>query len=73
VVRRPDDKWGEVPVAFVVAAEQGLSEDDVMALCDSDLSRYKRPRQVILVADADLPRSTTGKIQRHDLEARLAE
>lgn len=73
VVRRPDDKWGEVPVAFVVAAEQGLSEDDVMALCDADLSRYKRPRQVILVADADLPRSTTGKIQRHDLEARLAE
>tara|TARA_B100000676_G_C18090425_1_gene859147 strand:+ start:5461 stop:7014 length:1554 start_codon:yes stop_codon:yes gene_type:complete len=76
VVRQPDDRWGEVPVLFVVPiAEQlagRLTEADIRTLCDENLSRYKRPRVVHFVSDADLPRSTTGKIQRHVLEERLA-
>ena len=75
VVRRPDRRWGEVPVAFVVPAGDAegppVTEDDVLARCREHLSSYKRPKDLFFVADADLPRSTTGKIQRHQLEARL--
>ena len=71
VVRAKDHKWGEVPVAFVVPADPGLSADDLMDLCRKNLSSYKRPKDIVFVAEEDLPRSTTGKVQRHELEARL--
>ena len=71
VVRQADPKWGEVPVAFVVPMEVGLTEEQVLATCDGELARYKRPKQVLFLKEADLPRSTTGKIQRHELEKRL--
>ncbi len=71
VVRRSDEKWGEVPVAFIVANDPGLTEADVLSRCQDEMSSYKRPKQVIFIEDADLPRSTTGKIQRHELEKRV--
>jgi len=71
VVRRPDRKWSEVPVAFVVPADPGLRADDLMDLCKANLSSYKRPKDIFFVAEEELPRSTTGKVQRHELEARL--
>ena len=71
VVRRPDRKWSEVPVAFVVPADPSLTENDLMDLCRENLSSYKRPKDIIFLADGDLPRSTSGKVQRHELEARL--
>ncbi|EFL89035.1 AMP-dependent synthetase and ligase [Ahrensia sp. R2A130] len=69
VVRKVDKEWGEVPVAFVVGI---ASEHELAALCKADLSTYKWPRKFIFVEDTELPRSTTGKIQRHLLEARLS-
>ena len=71
VVRRADRKWGEVPVAFVVRAQPDLDEAALLARCRDNLSSYKRPKDIFFVQDADLPRSTTGKVQRHELEARL--
>jgi len=71
VVRRSDDRWGEVPVAFVVRTDPALTADELYEICQADLSRYKRPKDIIFLEDADLPRSTTGKVQRHELEARL--
>ncbi len=72
VVRRADRKWGEVPVAFVVMADPGLTADDLMERCRENLSSYKRPKEIIFLAEDELPRSTTGKVQRHELEARLS-
>lgn len=72
VVRRPDAEWGEVPVAFVAAKDEGLSADELMAACRQGLAGYKCPKEIRFVALADLPRSTTGKIQRHEIEAWLA-
>ena len=72
VVRRSDPRWGEVPVAFVVT-NQAMAEDEVVTLCRNDLSSYKLPKAVFFIQDTDLPRSTTGKIQRHLLEARLVD
>jgi len=73
VVRRPDAKWGEVPVAFVTRSDQSLTAADLMERCRNDLSSYKRPKDIIFIEPADVPRSTTGKVQRHELEARLAQ
>ncbi|MBT5194712.1 MAG: acyl--CoA ligase [Rhodospirillaceae bacterium] len=71
VVRRPDRKWSEVPVAFVVPADPSLTADELMDLCRENLSSYKRPKDIFFLTDEELPRSTTGKVQRHELEARL--
>jgi fatty-acyl-CoA synthase len=70
VIRMPDPRWGEVPVAFVVTADKTLSADDVVGLCRGKIANYKLPKAVRFVTDAELPRSTTGKIKRHELEAR---
>lgn len=71
VVRKPDARWGEVPVAFVARRDAALSAEEVLARCAAHLSGYKRPREVRFLALEDFPRSTSGKIQRHELEARL--
>jgi acyl-CoA synthetase (AMP-forming)/AMP-acid ligase II len=68
VVRRPDERWGEVPVAFVVRQDETLSHEDVVAICKGRIANYKLPKDVKFVDDAALPRSTTGKIKRHELE-----
>jgi fatty-acyl-CoA synthase len=72
VVRRRDDAWGEVPVAFVARRDPALDAAQVLALCRDKLAGYKRPREVRFIELGDFPRSTSGKIQRHELEARLA-
>lgn len=73
VVRARDDRWGEVPVAFVAANDPALTVADLSAQCRAALAGYKQPKQIRFVALDDLPRSTTGKIQRHEVEKWLAE
>ncbi|MSP68540.1 MAG: long-chain fatty acid--CoA ligase [Alphaproteobacteria bacterium] len=73
VVRRADPRWGEVPVAFVVRRDPALTADEVVALCRGQIAGYKLPKAVRFITDAELPRSTTGKVKRHDLEALLKE
>lgn len=68
VVRRPDEKWGEVPVVFIVSGSGDFTKQDVLNVCQESLAGYKRPKDVIFVKSEDLPRSTTGKVQRHELE-----
>ena len=69
VVSRPDDKWGEVPVAFV-ALKPGrtLTAAAVIAFCREQLAHYKCPQDVIFEA---LPRTSTGKVQKFALRERL--
>ena len=71
VVRKRDPEWGEVPIAFVVRLDDALSADDLRARCAGAIARYKVPKEFHFVAEDDLPRSTTGKIKRHDLEQRI--
>ncbi len=71
VVRRKDAQWGEVPVAVVTRSEAGLSADDLRAACRRELAGFKQPKAFHFVPQDALPRSTTGKIQRHEIEARL--
>ena len=71
IVRKHDSHWGEVPVAFVVKADDTLSADDVVAICRGRVANYKLPKEVHFLAEADVPRSETSKVKRHELEARL--
>jgi acyl-CoA synthetase (AMP-forming)/AMP-acid ligase II len=72
VVRCSDATWGEVPVAFVARRDENLTEDDLISACRANLAGYKRPKAIRFVGVEELPRSTTGKIQRHELEKLLA-
>jgi fatty-acyl-CoA synthase len=66
VVAQPDDKWGEVPCAFVelkLDAEQP-TEADLIAYCRERLAHYKCPRRITF---AELPKTATGKIQKFRL------
>ncbi len=69
VVSRPDDQWGEVPVAFVVLKpERRLSAQAVIDFCRERLAHYKAPKEVIF---EPLPRTSTGKIQKFSLRERM--
>ena len=69
VVRRRDGDWGEVPVAFVVVHDRGVSADKLLQVCRAGLSSYKLPKEIRFVASQDeFPRSTSGKVQRQLVE-----
>ncbi len=63
----PDDKWGEVPAAYVqLKAGAELSEETLVAHCAERLARFKRPRLVKFVDD--FPKTPIGKIQKNVLK-----
>jgi acyl-CoA synthetase (AMP-forming)/AMP-acid ligase II len=66
VVARPDDRWGEVPVAFVVLRD-GVSAtaEELVAHCEGQLARFKVPKAVTFL-DA-LPRNPSGKVLKREL------
>jgi fatty-acyl-CoA synthase len=68
VVARPDDKWGETPVAFVeLRAGSQVTAADLVSHCKSLLAGYKVPREVRF---EEIPKTSTGKIQKFALRAR---
>jgi fatty-acyl-CoA synthase len=65
VVAKPDDKWGEVPCAFVELKEGASStETEIIAFCRERLAGFKTPKRVIF---QELPKTSTGKIQKFEL------
>ena len=69
VVAMADDKWGEVPCAFVELVE-GVSagEQELLEYARERLAGFKRPKKVVF---GELPKTTTGKIRKNELRARL--
>ncbi len=62
VVARPDETWGESPCAFVTLREgEAATPEDVILFCRDHMAHYKVPRTVIF---GDLPKTSTGKIQK---------
>jgi fatty-acyl-CoA synthase len=72
VVARPDAKWGETPCAFVEfkANVPTLTEADVIAFCRQHMARFKVPKTVIF---GELPKTSTGKIQKFVLRERAKQ
>jgi fatty-acyl-CoA synthase len=66
VVAKPDPKWGETPCAFIELkpGHPGITEADLIAFCRDNLARFKCPKHVVF---CELPKTTTGKIQKFRL------
>ena len=69
VVAKPDPKWGETPCAFVeLKSGAEVSARELIAHCRTLLAHYKTPREIVFCV---LPKTSTGKIQKAELRARL--
>lgn len=65
VVARPDEKWGETPVAFVeLRPGADVTPQDLIAHCRAHLAHYKCPRHIVF---EPIPKTSTGKIQKFRL------
>lgn len=76
VVARADERWGESPCAFVTlkpevdkSNEQQLAED-IMKFCRAKMPAYWVPKSIVF---GPLPKTATGKIQKHVLRAKTKE
>jgi fatty-acyl-CoA synthase len=68
VVAQPDAKWGETPCAFIeVRPGADVTEAEIIEHCRNHLARFKAPRRVIF---GELPKTSTGKIQKFVLRER---
>ena len=71
VVAKRDDVWGERPCAFVTLKDDGVAvEKDIIAFCRENLAHYKVPKHVVF---GELPKTSTGKIQKFVLRERADE
>jgi len=68
VVAMPNEKWGETPCAFLELRQGAtVTEQEIIAHCKLHLAGFKVPRAVVF---ADLPKTSTGKIQKFELRQR---
>jgi len=69
VVAKPDEKWGETPCAFVEkkSGHDTVTEEEILAFCRQHLAKFKAPRFLVF---AELPKTSTGKIQKFALRER---
>jgi fatty-acyl-CoA synthase len=71
VVAKPDEKWGETPCAFVeLKPGANASTTELLAWCREHLASYKCPRHLVF---AELPKTSTGKIQKFKLREMAKE
>lgn len=65
VVSMPDDKWGEVPKAFITPKlGEKPTPQEIIAFCKANMARFKAPKEIEFL---DLPKTSTGKIQKYVL------
>ena len=71
VVAMSDEKWGEVPCAFVVCDPQGpqTSEAELIAWARTKMPHFQAPKKIVF---DELPKTATGKVQKNLLRQRLS-
>ncbi|GAB2662519.1 acyl-CoA synthetase [Vibrio panuliri] len=71
VIAMADEKWGEVPCAFVKTKDDvELTQQELIAFCRSQMAHFKVPKKFIFTA---LPKTSTGKVQKYVLRGRVNE
>jgi len=69
VVAMQDETWGEVPCAFVeLKTGKNTDEQQLIEFCTQRMARFKKPKKIIF---GPLPKTATGKIQKHELRQRI--
>ncbi len=66
-----DRRLGSVPVAWI-AADDTVTEVQVIAFCRNAMSSQKVPRRVIFYTPGDLPMTPSGKVKKKELTAKTA-
>lgn len=70
VVAKPHEKWGEIPVAFVVPREGSkITPREIIDFAKSKMAHFKAPKEVMIIDE--FPRGGTGKIMKSVLRDRL--
>ena len=70
VVAKPDDKWGEVPCAFIELKAGTVGDEAAMiAFARQTLAGFKTPKKIVF---QELPKTSTGKIQKFELRKSAA-
>jgi fatty-acyl-CoA synthase len=72
VVGVPDDRWGEIAVAVIVAEQPDMDPDLILSACREHLAGYKCPRAV-LFREEPMPRNNSGKLLKRELRPWAAE
>jgi long-chain acyl-CoA synthetase len=62
----PHETWGEEVKVFVIAADESLTPEEVIAYCEEKLAKFKVPR-LVEILDEDFPRSPVGKVLKKEL------
>ncbi len=72
VVARSDEKWGETPCAFITLKHDApaTSEQDIINFCRENMAGFKVPKTVVF---GELPKTSTGKIQKFRLREHAAQ
>ena len=71
VVSKPDEKWGEVPCAFIeTVKDKPVTEKELISFCKETLASFKVPKKVEF---CELPKTSTGKIQKFELRKKAKE
>ena len=66
---KPDEKWGEVPCAFIESVkDKPTTEKELIDFCKETLANFKVPKKIEF---CELPKTSTGKIQKFELRKRL--
>lgn len=60
VIGTPDEKWGELVAALIVASDPALTEEGLIAHCRKRVAGYKCPKRIVLVSS--LASTATGKL-----------
>ncbi len=70
VIAKADEKWGETPLAFVELkpGHENVTQDELIAHCREKLARFKCPKEIRF---QDIPKTSTGKIQKYVLRKML--
>jgi Acyl-CoA synthetases (AMP-forming)/AMP-acid ligases II len=66
----PDETFGELPAAVIVATD-GTTAEDIESACEGLIARHKRPRRIRLVNE--IPKSPAGKVLRTVLREKYAD
>jgi fatty-acyl-CoA synthase len=71
VVAKPDEKWGEVPCAFIeTVKDKPVTEKELISFCKETLASFKVPKKIEF---CELPKTSTGKIQKFELRKKAKE
>ena len=71
VVAKPDEKWGEVPCAFIEKIkDKNVNEKELIDFCKETLAGFKVPKKIEF---CELPKTSTGKIQKFELRKKASE